>query len=58
MLNGAQLRDPDGHADAVSLVGAEAVFLHDALDEFLDGEVTEEDGPVVDFGFGGADVDA
>lgn len=42
----------------MSLVVAEAVLLHDALDEFVDGEVAEEDGPVVDFGFGGADVDA
>lgn len=39
------------------LVVAEAVLLHDALDEFVDGEVAEEDGPVVDFGFGSADVD-
>lgn len=40
------------------LVVAEAVLLHDALDKFVNGEVAEEDGPVVDFGFGGADVDA
>ena len=51
------VRDPDGHLDAVALVVAEAVFFHDALDEVVDGEFAEEDGPVVDFGFGGADVD-
>lgn len=51
------LRDPHHHGDPVPLVVGEAVLLHDALDEFLDGEVAQENGPVVDFGFGGADVD-
>ena len=51
------VRDPDGHLDAVALVVAEAVLLDDALDEFVHRDVAEEDGPVVDFGFGGADVD-
>lgn len=57
VLNAAVVRDADDHPDPVPFVVAEAVLLHDALDEFLDGEVAEEDGPVVDFGFGGADVD-
>ena len=52
------IRDPDHPSDSLPLVGAEAILLHDALDEFLDGEFAEEDGPVVDFGFGGTDVDA
>ena len=52
------IRDADNRLDARALVVAEAVLLHHALDEFVHGQVAQEDGPVVDFGFGGADVDA
>ena len=52
------ISDADDRFDAGALVVAEAVLLHDALDEFGHGEVAQEDGPVVDLGFGGADVDA
>ena len=50
-------RDANGNTDAIALVVGEAVFVDDALDEFGDGEGAEEDGPVVDFGLGGADVE-
>ena len=35
--DGAVVGDADGHLDAVPFVVAEAVFLHDALDEVGDG---------------------
>ena len=52
------VRDPHRHPDPVPLVGAEAVLLHHALDELLHRQFAQEDGPVVDFGFGRAHVDA
>lgn len=57
MLN-PMIRDSHHHSHSIPLVVTEAVLLHDAFDEFLDGELAEEDGPVMDFGFGGTDVDA
>ena len=53
----AVIRDPDRQPDSIPFVGTEAIFLHDTLDEFLNGEISEEDGPVVDFGLGGTDID-
>lgn len=52
------IRDSDHPPNSISLIVTEAILLHDALDEFLDCELTEEDGPVVDFCFRSADVDA
>lgn len=54
----ALIRNPNRRCHPLEFCVAEAVFLDDALDEFLDGKGAEEDGPVVDFGFGSADVDA
>ena len=57
MLN-AMISDSHYPSDSISLIFSKAILLHDAFDEFLDGELAEEDGPVMDFGFGGTDVDA
>ena len=57
MLN-AMISHSHYPSDSISLIVSKPVFLHDALDEFLDGELAEEDGPVMDFGFRGTDVDA
>lgn len=52
------IRDPNRHPDSLSFVVAEAILLDDARDGFLDGKLSEEDGPVVGFDLWGADVDA
>lgn len=54
----SMLSDSHYPSNSISLVVSKAIFLHDAFNEFLDGELAEEDGPVMDFGFGGTDVDA
>ena len=50
--------DSDRHPDSLSLLVAEAILLDDARDGFLDGKLSEEDGPVVVLDLWGADVDA